>query len=131
MFGKRFVMLEHVGRKSGEIRRTVLEVVVNDEDAIYVAAAWGEKAQWLQNVRADPNVAFHLGSKKYRCSAEMVPKATAVTLMGRYADEHPKALDKLSSFMLDEPGETAEEQAARIGAAIPFVRLPKRVDGGA
>lgn len=125
LFGKRFLMLEHVGRKSGETRRTVLEVVVNDPDAVYVAAAWGSKAQWLENVRVNPDVTFHLGSRKHSSRAEAVTVPRAEELMARYAAKHPAALGRLASFMLDDPGGTPEEQARQVAEIVPFVRLPK------
>lgn len=126
LFGKRFLMLEHTGRKSGETRRTILEVVVDDPDAVYVAAAWGDEAQWLQNVRAEPVVAFHVGSRRYRTKAELVNPEEARELMERYAALHPKMLERLASYMLDDPGDTPERQAARVAERIPIVRLAKR-----
>lgn len=125
LFGKRFTMLEHVGRNSGETRRTVLEVVVNDPDAIYVAAGWGEKAQWLKNIRANPEVVFHLGSRRYVSRAELVSRTEAAEVMGRYAGAHPVALRNLAAFMLDEPADTAAEQARQVADNLPLVRLPK------
>lgn len=119
-------MLEHEGRKTGQTRRTVLEVVVDDPDAAHVAAAWGGEAQWLKNVRANPSVRFYLGSHRYETVAEMVTTDEAQRLMSRYAEEHPTALDKLARFMLDDPGDTIEEQASRVATTIPMVRLPKR-----
>lgn len=126
VLGTRFLMLEHTGRKSGEVRRTVLEVVVNEPGAAYVAAAWGEKAQWLQNIKADPDVTIHLGSRRYETTAEMVGIEEAHSLMSRYAAKHPKALDRLAAFMLDDPGDTAQEQADRVADQVPMVRLPKK-----
>jgi deazaflavin-dependent oxidoreductase (nitroreductase family) len=125
LLGKRFLMLEHTGRKSGEVRRTVLEVVVDDPDAAYVAAAWGSKAQWLQNVKADPEVSFHLGPRTYATRAEMVGIEEARSLMNRYAAAHPKALARLSAFMLEDPGDTVQEQAGQVAESVPMVRLPK------
>jgi deazaflavin-dependent oxidoreductase (nitroreductase family) len=125
LLGRRFTMLEHKGRKTGETRRTVLEVVADDTDAVYVAAAWGERAQWLKNIEADPDVVFHLGSHRYTTRAEMVDRDTSLSLMMRYASEHPAALGKLAKLMLDEPGDTPEEQARRVAETIPMVRLPK------
>ena len=126
LFGKRFLMLEHTGRKTGETRRTVLEVVANRDDAVYVAAGWGSAAQWLKNVRADPNVVFYLGSKRHHTVAEMVPEEEAMELMTEYAEAHPRALERLAAFMLEDPGKGAAEQARRVAAAVPMVRLAKR-----
>lgn len=118
-------MLCHTGRKTGETRRTILEVVVNDPDAVYVAAGWGEEAQWLRNVRADPNVVFYLGSKKRPTRAEAVTPDDALDVLSRYATAHPKALDGLARFMLDEPGKTSADQATSMAASVPIIRLPK------
>lgn len=103
----------------------MLEVVVDDADAVYVASAWGDEAQWLRNIRADPEVTFHLGSTRSRTRAEIVGAEEARAVMARYATRHPRALDRLSAFMLDEPGHTPEVQAARVAETVPIVRLPK------
>ncbi len=125
LFGSRFTMVEHVGRKTGQIRRTILEVVANHPDAIYVAAAWGAEAQWLKNVLADPRVTFYVGMRRYDTVAETVSDEQALQLMRRYAEEHPRVLDRLAAFMLEAPGKTPEEQARRVAEKVPMVRLPK------
>lgn len=125
LLGHRFVMLEHTGRKSGETRQTVLEVVVDDPDAVYVAAGWGKKSQWYANVQANPDVILHLGSKTYVTRAESVSTSQAEELMTRYASEHRVALDKLAAYMLTDPGDTPEEQVRRVAENVPYVRLPK------
>jgi deazaflavin-dependent oxidoreductase (nitroreductase family) len=125
LLGKRFVMIEHRGRKTGETRRTILEVVVNDPDAVYVASGWGEKAQWLRNIRADPSVVFHLGSRRYETTAVQLDRDEAERVMSAYVKAHPRATKALSRLMLDDPGDTPEEQARRIADSVPLVRLPK------
>jgi len=125
LMGHRFVMIEHIGRKSGEMRQVVLEVVAEEVDAVYVAAAWGSRAHWLQNVRADPHVTVHLGMTKYSTLASQIDRATAVEVLAEYSAAHPKTLGNLSRFMLDDPGETNEEKVKSISELVPMVRLPK------
>lgn len=125
LFGKRFIMLEHTGRNSGEKRRTILEVVDLRPDAVYVAAAWGAKAQWLRNVRADPRVTVYLSSKRFDTVAEVVDADTARRVLGDYADAHPGTYAKLARFMVDNPGATTEEQVDQVAASVPLVRLPR------
>lgn len=125
LLGKRIIMLEHTGRKSGKLRRAVIEVVVNDPDAVYVAAAWGEHSQWLANIRANPSVAFYLGSRKYVGRATEVTVAQAEDLMKRYATAHPKALHELAKFMLDDPADSTDAQARQIADNVPFIHLSK------
>lgn len=125
VFGKRFLMLEHTGRKSGERRRTILEVVLDTDEATYVAAAWGSKAHWLRNIEADPHVVFHIGSRRFATTAVVVDREEAAEVMAAYASAHPRALDRLASFMLDDPGDTLEAKARNVADTIPMVRLPK------
>jgi len=63
VLGGRFLLLRHRGRRTGMMRETVLEVVgrLADRDAYYVAAAWGERAQWYRNVQADARVRCRWG----------------------------------------------------------------------
>lgn len=124
LMGHRLVMIEHIGRKSGQVRRTVLEVVLTEDDAIYVAAAWGAKAQWLQNLKANPRVKVHLGKLRCESSAQVLEQAEALRVMTEYSLAHPKALKGLSRFILDEPGDTLDVQVQNISDLVPFVRLP-------
>lgn len=125
LFGNRFLMLEHVGRKSGEIRRTVLEVVVNRPDAVFVAAAWGAKSQWFTNLKANPDARFYIGPKVFDTHAVVVDREEARQLMAEYAASHPKALDRLSKLMLDDPPGAPEAKADAVAAVVPLVRLPR------
>jgi hypothetical protein len=58
LLGDHFLMLTHIGRKSGLPRQSVLEVVGHDEaTGIYIiASGWGEQADWLRNIQKHPNV---------------------------------------------------------------------------
>jgi deazaflavin-dependent oxidoreductase (nitroreductase family) len=122
LLGHRFVMIEHRGRVSGQIRRTVLEVIVIEDNTIYVAAGWGESAQWLKNVRHDPRVVVHLGSRRFQTKASMVPVDRARQIMDDYTAKNPGFVMKmLGSFMLDNPGETPKEIGENIASNIPMV----------
>ena len=125
LFGERFLMLEHIGRKTGEMRQVVLEVVANEPDAVYVAAAWGSEAQWFRNVEANPNVTVHLGRSVYTALAAPIDHDEAHRVLTDYSEAHPKTLSRLAKFMLDDPGSTTAEHVDLITAVVPFVRLPK------
>jgi hypothetical protein len=58
LFGRRFLLLTHVGRKSGRPHKTVIEVVKSDpaSNIYYVVSGWGEKSDWYQNIIIHPNV---------------------------------------------------------------------------
>jgi deazaflavin-dependent oxidoreductase (nitroreductase family) len=67
LLGHRFLLLTHQVRKSGRIRHTVLEVVRYDpatqESA--VLSAYGERADWYQNIVAHPALEVQTGGHHY------------------------------------------------------------------
>ncbi|MGA7098554.1 MAG: nitroreductase family deazaflavin-dependent oxidoreductase [Acidimicrobiia bacterium] len=125
LLGKRFCMIEHRGRKTGRLRRTVLEVVARADGSIYVAAAWGRKAEWLKNLKADPHVVVHSGGGRYETKAILIGDDRARLVLSDYADHHPKTLQSLARFMLEDPGTTVEQSVERIATSVPIVELPR------
>lgn len=67
LFGHRFLLLVHEGRRSGKRRETPLEVVRYDPDRheAVVAAGWGTKTQWLHNVEAGLAREVRIGRERY------------------------------------------------------------------
>ena len=56
VFGDRYLMLTHVGRRSGRRYETALDVIWHDRerDEYIVIAAWGPESNWLANVMTRP-----------------------------------------------------------------------------
>ncbi len=125
LLGKRFCMIEHRGRKTGRMRRTVLEVVARSGGSIYVAAAWGRKAEWLKNLEADPHVVVHSAGSRYGTKSIVIDHDRAHIVLSDYADHHPKTLRSLARFMLEDPGSTVEQSIERIASSVPIVELPR------
>jgi len=123
LLGRRFVLLEHVGRNSGQQRSTVLEVVLAEGSTVYVAAAWGNSSDWLLNVTADPRITYQLGRDRFTGSAEIIEPNEARSAIHQYASQHPVAFARLARFMVEDPGGTPEEMVETVGAAVPLVRL--------
>lgn len=124
LLGRRFLMIEHRGRKSGRIRRTVLEVVARHPDALYVVAAWGGQAQWLKNVTADPRVRVHIGFERFETVARILDEEAGQRLLDEYASKHPRAFRNLARLIVGE-GEDRSESVERMAAVIPVVELPR------
>lgn len=125
VFGNRFLMLEHRGRRSGKTRRTVLEVVASRPGAVYVAAAWGARAQWLRNVEADPEVVVHLGARRFDSTGRVVDEMRARSVLAEYAAKHPVAFDRLAGLMLEETGTDTESNVRSTAAVVPIVELSR------
>lgn len=125
LLGRRFLLLEHRGHTSGRIRRTVLEVVARHREALYVAAAWGEKAHWLMNVRVEPRVRVHTGIEHFDTVARVVDVETTRRVLDEYAIEHPRAFRNLARLVLTQPGQTNKENVEAAAVLLPMVELPR------
>lgn len=101
LLGGRFLLLTHVGRKTGLQHRTVLEIVHHDADSAtyFVAAAWGEKAQWLRNIQAHPQVEVTVGRRRSVANAHAVSLDEAERVLETYARQHRVAMRMLGRLL--------------------------------
>jgi deazaflavin-dependent oxidoreductase (nitroreductase family) len=131
LLGGRFLLLSHIGRKSGQPRQAVLEVVGHDKDTntYYVASGFGSKSQWFQNLQQTPDVNIQVGRKKMPVTARILPPEESGQTMVNYAHQHAKAaknLMKLIGYQVDG----SDEDYYAIGAKqIPFVAFEPRKEG--
>ncbi len=65
LLGNRFLLLHHTGRKSGQVRETVIEVVKRDPaaDMFYVVSGWGRRSDWYLNIQKNPLATIHVGAR--------------------------------------------------------------------
>ncbi len=122
LLGGRFLLLTHQGRHSGVPRRVVLEVVGHNEgsDAYYVVAAWGERAQWLLNLKAEPKATVVGGRRRFRAVAQIIPVEDAERVLREYGERHRIAQRALGRIL----GSTDPRELASV---LPVVSLsPER-----
>ena len=83
------LLLETTGRKSGLPRITPLQYVEID-GSIYVGSARGDKADWFQNLVANPKVKMTVGSRKIWGYADPITDPTQIADYLEYRLEtHP------------------------------------------
>jgi deazaflavin-dependent oxidoreductase (nitroreductase family) len=101
ILGSRALKMTHTGRSSGQPRYVVLEVVKYDPsiETYYIAAAWGEKSDWVKNIRADPQVKVQVARRKMDMLAEQLTPEQGEVVILDYAQRHPSAMKNLASFM--------------------------------
>jgi deazaflavin-dependent oxidoreductase (nitroreductase family) len=121
VFGSRLLMLEHTGRKSGVPRYVVLEAVDHPHPRTYVVAAgFGDRAQWLRNVRASPRVRVYTGSRRpVAATARPLTSEETAAALTAYARAHPRAWAALKPVFEATLG-------ARIGSdgtSLPMIAL--------
>lgn len=114
LMGSRFLLLEHVGRRSGKLRQNVLEVVRWDKAAgtIYVVSAWGDKSDWLRNLRAHPAVTINVAGTRYSANAIPLARDESERELLDYAQRYPRAAKELSRLLGYHLDGTPEDFAA-------------------
>ncbi|NUP54166.1 MAG: nitroreductase family deazaflavin-dependent oxidoreductase [Catenulispora sp.] len=117
LLGSRLLMLQHRGRKTGQARYVVLEVVEHSKrDEYVVVSGFGEKSQWYRNVETDPRVRVSSGFRRsVPAEATLLDPAESAEVLHRYEQEHPRAWARLRP--------TIEEAAGHPVDTLPMVRL--------
>ncbi len=124
LLGDRFVMIDHVGRKTGQTHQTVVEVVDHDrsDDSYYVASGWGYRANWYQNLTAHPETTIYVGSRTLAVRAETLTPPQAAQRLIDYRDHHRFAARELSGLMgIDIAASSPEELEQLVATSLPIV----------
>jgi len=124
LLGGRFLLLNHIGRKTGKPRQAVLEVVhYNKETGVYVVASgFGEKSDWYLNVSANPEITIQVGRKRMTARAERLPLPQAIEVMLDYNRRHPTALRTLAGI-LGYRTDGSEADVRTLSGLIPILAL--------
>lgn len=101
LLGERFLLLTHIGRKSGRPRQAVIEVVRHDlaEDTYYSVSGFGEKADWFRNILKTPEVSIQVGRRTVSAQAERLSNEGAEDELLNYSRRHPTAFNNLAGFL--------------------------------
>jgi deazaflavin-dependent oxidoreductase (nitroreductase family) len=132
LLGKRFLLINHIGRKSGLPRQAVVEVLVYDRDhnAYYVAAGFGPESQWYKNLLARPDVTIVVGRQKLAVTAVPLSPPEAGVAILDYARRHPAAIKYLARMVgCEVDGSEADYLALGEQGIIPVVRFDPRHNG--
>lgn len=125
LLGKRFLLLEHRGRRSGTIRKAVIEVVDHDpQQGTYVAAAaWGRRSDWYLNILAEPEVHVTVGAHRFQATARQLSNQEAVGHLRTYSVRHPFAFRQIGSWLVGQRSRDSGEIVQAFVEAVPFVKF--------
>jgi deazaflavin-dependent oxidoreductase (nitroreductase family) len=86
LLGRRFILLTHVGRRTGRPRRTVLEVMEyrSSGPEFVVMCAFGRKAGWLRNIDATANAEIMIGPDRFTVVHRVLDADEAVSVIAGY-----------------------------------------------
>ena len=90
MLGKRFMLLTHVGRRSGKVYRTVLAVLKYDETTheILAVSPWSA-SNWYRNIQATPALEVQTGSTRYAPVQRNLTPEEIASLFIEYRRQRP------------------------------------------
>jgi hypothetical protein len=97
------------------------EVVEHDRrsGAVTVVSAWGPRAQWFRNLRAQPALEFRLGRRRIVAPRqEFLTADEGLAVLRRYAGRHPRTARYLAKTL------GVPIDAALHGTVDPAVTLP-------
>ena len=125
LLGKRFLLLNHTGRKSGLSRQTVLEVVDYDPDTntYFIASGYGKQSDWYRNILNTPAVTIQVGNRRMNVMAHPLTPEESGEAMVSYARKYPTAARYLCRKMGYHVDGSDDDYRTVGHEAIPFVEL--------
>jgi len=128
LLGRRFLLLNHVGRKTGLPRQAVVEVAKYDEESntYTIASGFGEKSDWYRNLLKTPEATIQVGLKKMAVTAVPLTPEQSGEEMVDYARRYPTAARNLCRIIGFNVSGRKEEYRTIGREMIPFVRLQPR-----
>lgn len=93
IFGRRFLLLTHRGRRSGTIRKTVVEAALFDPETFesLVIAGWGDRTNWYRNIVAGPALEVETGGRRYRPTQRILAPTEVRDAVEEYVERNPWA----------------------------------------
>ena len=130
LLGQRFLLLIHVGRRTGKRRETVLEVMEYREKGpeAVVMSAWGRNADWLRNIEAVPVAEVVVGTR-FAAAHRLLAIDEASRVVAGYQRRH-RLIAPLVRFALGRfagwPYDGGESARRRLVAQLPLVAFRPR-----
>lgn len=129
MLGRRFLLLRHIGRKSGKIRYAVLEIIhaPADSRAYYVVSGFGTHSDWYQNIQRHSSVEIQIGRQRFPAQAQVLGPEESAKIFLAYAQRNPgglRALNQLMGYGID----FSPQGIRAFGAQIPVIQFTPQTD---
>jgi deazaflavin-dependent oxidoreductase (nitroreductase family) len=131
LLGHRFLLVIHVGRRTGIRRHTVLEIVEYRQDGpeAVVVSAFGRGADWLRNIKVTPSPEVVIGSRHFTAAFRVLGADEAVMVLAGYQQRNRliAPIVRLGfSWLLGWQYDGSEEHRRRLAAQLPFIAFRPR-----
>lgn len=115
IFGKRFMVLTHKGRRSGKVYQSVLAVLKYDQKTreIYAVSPWAS-SNWYRNIQAMPALKVETGGVSYAPAQRSLNAEEIAGLLVTYRNEHPifsRIIGRIPGWKIDSTYEEFLELA--------------------
>jgi deazaflavin-dependent oxidoreductase (nitroreductase family) len=126
LLDSRFLLLTHVGRRSGREYRTVVEVVgrLPESGEYVVMAGFGHTADWLQNLRAGGGREVTVGTKRFRPDFRELDVDQASAVLAGYEQRNrliAPVVRRVLSRLVGWRYTGADDQRRRLVAERPLI----------
>ena len=92
VIGVEWMLLTTVGRKSGKKRYAMVDVLLHDKetDTYFIEVGFGQRSDWYRNIQASPVFQAQVGRRKFRATAEELPREKTADVMVAFVRQRPK-----------------------------------------
>jgi deazaflavin-dependent oxidoreductase (nitroreductase family) len=131
LFGHRFLMLVHVGRRTGRTYRTILEVIEYRREIpeLIVLSGFGPDAAWLRNIDARGGAEIVVGSQRFAARHRRLAAAEAAAAFAGYERRHrliAPIVRRVLSRLLGWRYDGSDAARLRLAAQLPFIAFRPR-----
>ena len=128
LLGHTFLVLTHVGRRTGAPHDTAAMVLAEDRTTgeAVICSVWGPNADWVRNLRANPAIRVRIGRASFTPQHRFLTDEEAVAVVQHFRRHHPvRARMVQAALGLDIRSDTVVRDLVR---TRPFVAFRPRSD---
>ena len=124
-------MITHRGRRTGKIRRTVVEVLRHDPATgeFIVVSGYGKTSDWYRNLRATPALEVNVGGRWFTPKQRFLTAEEVYKELESYAGRHSRLAHRLYSVfarMIGLEYVGSEADRSTLATELPMVALRPR-----
>jgi deazaflavin-dependent oxidoreductase (nitroreductase family) len=125
LLGHRVVQITHRGRKSGALRKTILEVLSYDPQTreVLVVSGWEGKTDWYRNIEREPALEMRIGRVHYQPVQEFLSPQETTELILTLFRKHPREVRFVGPLLGIDPQAEEADLRARLATFFRGVRF--------
>jgi deazaflavin-dependent oxidoreductase (nitroreductase family) len=127
LLGRHFLRLTHMGRRSGRLYQTVLEVVgENERNEVIVVAGLGRSAQWYRNLQVHEAVEVAIAGERFAPVHRELSTNEAASVIADYERRNrhlAPVIRHLLSWLVGWRYDGTESARHRLVAELPLIGL--------